>query len=184
MAGSRGVTQEIRVHCRIDRKIFQRFALFDTFRLHKRWRLPVLFAGIMTVFALVCFLSGKDQSWLPGILLLCIGLGMPAVYLGTFLSQVRKKAAALKLEKPRAMYTVTLSDADVRIHNDFRQEEDVILPWEKLWGVIRVREAIYLYALPSRAFILPDGQADVPPEQLWAFIAKHLPEEKRTVSVR
>ncbi|MDO5436430.1 MAG: hypothetical protein Q4G19_08685 [Clostridia bacterium] len=173
----RGITY----HCRIDRKIFRRFAVFDTFILHKRWRLPAIFALIMTAFAIVCFLSGKQQSWLPGTILLVIGLGMPAVYAGTFLSQVNKKAAALKLDKPRAMYTVVLSSGDVNIHNDFKQEQNVVLPWEKVWGAVRVRDAVYLYAVPSRAFILPDGQADAPAGEVWAFLGECLPKDKLTV---
>lgn len=171
----------ITIHSKIDKKIFTRFALFDTFILNKKWRLPVLFAGIMSVFSVICFLSSKKQSWLPGTLLLIIGIGMPAVYLGTFLSQVRKKAAALKMDKPRAMYTVTLSGTDINIHNDFKQEQNVVLPWEKVWGAVRVRDAVYLYAVRTRAFILPDGQGDANPSEVWAYMTDHLPPEKLTV---
>ena len=170
----------VTVHCRIDEKTFRRFALFDTFRLKKHWRLPTIFAAIMVGFAVVCYCSGKPQSGLLGTVLAVIGLGMPAVYVGTFLSQIKKKAKALKLEKPRAMYTVVLEEEDVNIHNDFKQEANVILPWDKIWGVVRVRKAIYLYAVASRAFILPDGQADAEPDGVWQYLKDHLAADKVT----
>lgn len=170
----------VTVHCRIDEKTFRHFALFDTFRLKKHWRLPTIFAVIMVGFGVVCYCSGKPQSGLLGTVLTVIGLGMPAVYIGTFLSQVKKKAQALKLEKPRAMYTVVLEEENVNIHNDFRQESNVILPWDKVWGVVRVKNAIYLYATAARAFILPDGQADAEPDEIWQYLRDHLPPEKLT----
>ena len=168
----------ITVRCRIDEKTFRDFAMFDTFRLRKRWRLPAGFLALMLVFAVVCFVSGKREGWLPGTILAVIGIGMPAVYIGSFLSQVKKKAAALKLKKPRAMYTLSLTDTDGTIHNDFKAEENVTLPWEKLWGAARVKGAIYLYATPQKAFILPDGQADAEDAAVYDYLKKHLPAGK------
>ena len=64
----------------IDGNTFIRFALFDTFRLKKRWKSPVTFAAIMTGFAVICFAVRKthDQAPLLGTVLLAAGLVLPA----------------------------------------------------------------------------------------------------------
>ena len=173
-------TTTVTVRCRIDTKLFRHFALFDTFRLKKHGRLPLIFMLIMLLFSGICFFSGKPQSWLPGTLLLLIGLGMPAVYVGSFLSGVKKQADKLKLKTPRAMYTVTLSSEGVNIRNDFKAEENVNLPWDKVWGAVRVKGAVYLYATPARAFILPEGQAEPDDAMLWSLLGSCLPKNKLT----
>lgn len=173
-------TTAVTVRCRIDEKCFRRFALFDTFYLKKRGRLPLFFLLIMAVFSGVCFFSGKPQSWLPGVLLLLIGLGMPAVYVGTFLSGVKKQSKQLGLKTPRAMYTVVLRPDGINIRNDYKAEENVNLTWDKVWGAVRRKGDVYLYATPNRAFILPKGQAEPDDDALWALLASCLPANKLT----
>lgn len=173
-------TVSVTVKCRIDKKTFRRFALFDAFRLKKRARLPLLFLLIMTVFSVICYVSGKNESWLIGSVLLLIGLGMPAVYFGSYISGVNKQADQLKMDKPRAMYTLQLSPDGVNIHNDLKAEENVSLPWDKVWGVVFVRDAVYFYAHPSRAFILPKGQAEPDDDALRRLITSCLPANKVT----
>ena len=173
-------TNTVTVRCRIDQKCFRKFALFDTFRLKKRGKLPALFLLIMLAFSGVCFFSGKPQSWLPGVLLLLIGLGMPAVYVGTFLSGVNRQSKQLGLKTPRAMYTVVLKPEGVNIRNDYKAEENVNLSWDQVWGAVRYRDDVYLYATPSRAFILPKGQAEPDDGALWALLTQCLPQNKLT----
>ena len=52
----------ITIHVKMDRQTFRRFALFDTFRLKKRWCKPALFCAILLVFAAVAFAAGREQS--------------------------------------------------------------------------------------------------------------------------
>ena len=170
----------VTVRVRLEESMFRKFALFDTFVLGKRWKLPTYFALILVGFSLVCLFSGKDESWLVGGLLMLIGLGMPAVYVFTFLYQVKQKARLFGLKTPKAMYTVTLTGNNVNIHNDYKSEPEVTLSWDKLFGAVRVKDAIYLYAVRARAFILPDGQADAEPDEVWALIGRMLPPEKRS----
>ena len=66
----------------------------------------------------------------------------------------------------------------MRITNDRKNEEAQELPWEKLYAAYRVRGSVYLYATPARAFLLPDGQADASPEELWQLLTRHM-EAKR-----
>ena len=118
------------------------------------------------------FAAGRDQSWLLGAVLLLIAVGMPAVYVGMFLSGVKGQAKKLKL--PRRVYTLNFSAAGVHIVNNLKPDEQVDLDWKKIPAAFRCKNAIYLYAAPSRAFILPEGQADAPTDELWAMMEKHL----------
>ena len=52
------------------------------------------------------------------------------------------------------------------------------LEWKNIHAAWRDKGCIYLYATPARAFLLPDGQADAPPQELWAFLATHLAKER------
>ncbi len=174
--------QRITAHVKMDYKTLRAFSLFDTFFLRKGWIRPTIFGDAFVLFALICFLAtGKEQNWLLGIVLLVIGVGMPTVYVGMFLSGVKARAKKLRLDPPRPVYTLNLSDSSVTIHNDMKQEPDVELPWQKIPAAFRVKNAVYLYATPAKAFILPDGQADASPADVWAFIASHLPEGRANV---
>ena len=163
----------ITIPVRMDHKTLRDFSLFDTFILKKHWIKPALFAAIFLVFAIICFAAtSKEQNWLLGTVMLLIGLGMPAVYVGMFLSGVKGQAKKLKL--PRRVYTLSFSSSGVHIANDLKPEEQADLEWQKIPAAFRCKQAIYLYAAPTRAFILPDGQADAPADELWAMMEKHL----------
>ena len=77
----------------IDSSDFVSFALFDTFRRKKRWKMPLLFAIIMSAFAIVCFAMRKTraQATLLGTVLLSIGLVLPLVWFLWFLNSVKKE---------------------------------------------------------------------------------------------
>ena len=170
--------REIVVKVKLNEKLFRRFALFDAFAVGKRWRLPAGFAAILIVCGGVCLLSGKPQAGLMCAVLAVIGLGMPAVYVGTYLWQVKKQSDAFGLKTPRAMYTVTLSPAGATVRNDYKTEPEVTLAWDKIFGAVRAKGAIYLYAVRTRAFILPNGQSDATDGELWALIKANLPANR------
>ena len=94
----------------IDQKDFLRFALFDTFRIKKRWKTPVLFACIMSASAAVCFAlrQSREQASLLGGVLLGIGLILPIVWYLLFLSSIRNEARKLGLSKVKAAYSLLL----------------------------------------------------------------------------
>jgi len=163
--------RSITVHVKMDRKTLRSFAVFDTFILKKQWRRPAVFSLILLAFALVClFLIDKDQHVLIGSLLLAIAICMPFSYVFMFLSGVKEQAKKLKL--PRRVYTLVVSSSGVSIQNDIKKEETVWLEWDKVHALHRRRGAIYLYAAPTRAFILPDGQADASPDELWQLMTE------------
>lgn len=174
----------ITVRVKMDYKTLRDFSLFDTFRLRRRGAKPALFSIVFVVFAVICFAAvDKEQNWLLGSVMLLIGLGMPAVYVGMFLSQVKAQAKKLRLAPARRVYTLTLSTECVTVTNDLKEEEQVRLEWEKISGAFRRKNAIYLYATAQRAFILPNGQADATPDELWAMLKENL-REGRAVEKR
>ena len=164
----------ITVPVKLDEKTFKRFSRFDMFRLRKRWRRPMGFALILIAFAVIALVSGKAQAAMLASVLLVVGLGLPLVYFGTFFSQVNLQAVRQKLKPARPVYTVRLDGNGVRVTNDQREEAPVRLRWSELQAAFRAKGCIYLYVNAARAFLLPDGQANVSPDELWACLQKQM----------
>ena len=158
----------------LDAKTFRRFCRFDTLKLRRRWVRPVIFALILVAFAVVALISRKAQSGMIAAVLLAVGLGLPLVYFGSFFSQVNVQVARFGLDKPRRVYTVTLNNDGVGVCNDQKEEAPVQLPWKEVQAAFRAKGCIYLYVNAARAFLLPDGQGNVQPEELWAYLVKHM----------
>ena len=174
--------QSIVVVSRVDAKIFRRFAYFDTYRLKKRYRAPLGFLAIMLAFALCCFFvaADKPQARLLGTVLLVVGLLLPLAYFLMFELSVRAQTS--KLKQPQKAYTLTLTEEreGVQISNG---KEQVKLPWNKIYGAYRLAGCIYLYAHPTKAFLMPDGQASVSPDELFDFLVAQI-GDKRTQDCR
>ena len=165
---------EYTIPVKLDARTFRRFSLFDALKLRKRWVRPVLFALILVAFAVVALVSGKQQAGMLATVLLVVGLGLPLVYFGTFLSQVNLQVARHKLDVPRRVYTVVLNADGVRVTNDQMAETPVQLPWKEVQAAFRAKGCIYLYVNATRAFLLPDGQGNAPAEEIWEYLVKHM----------
>ena len=164
----------ITVPVRLDAGTFKRFSRFDMFVLRRRWVRPAAFALILMAFAVVALPSGKAQSGLIASVLLAVGLGLPLVYVGTFLSQVNLQARRLKLDAPRLVYTVTLDFDGVRVVNHLKKEDAQTVRWADARAAFRRRDCFYLYVSPVRAYLLPSGQADAPDDAVWACLQAHM----------
>ena len=165
---------EYTIPVRLDAKTFRRFSRFDALKLRKRWVRPVVFALILTAFALVALLSGKAQAGMIAAVLLVVGIGLPLVYFGFFFSQVNVQVARYGLDRPRAVYTVVLNADGVKVTNDQRNEAAVQVPWKEVQAAFRAKDCIYLYVNATRAFLLPDGQGNAPAEEIWEYLVKHM----------
>ena len=121
---------------------------------------------------------GKKCWWV----LLSVGLGLPIVYVGMFLSQVNLQADKWKLGKGRPVYTVTLHSRDFTVVSDQKAGEAVTVDWKDAAQAFRMPGCIYLYASPAKVFLLPDGQADAPDQEVWAMIMTHLGADKCRIS--
>lgn len=153
----------------LDRKTFRRFAVFDALTVRKVWRRPCLFSLLMAAFAAAALLTRKEQSGLIAGVLLAVGVGLPVVYAGSFLRQVRLQADKNRLSPPRKVYTVSLTEEGLSAENHQREEETLRLGWDGVWKVWRRKGFICIYVTERRAFILPDGQADAPDDAVWAL---------------
>ena len=169
---------DITVHTKLDEKTFRRFARFDMFALRKKWVRPAVFSLIMIAFAVIALLARKEQSGMIAAVLLAVGIGLPLVYIGTFLSQVNVQAARAKLKPARPVYTVTLRDEGIRIVNDQKEEEPQEADWQSIQQAFRKKDCVYLYVTAQKAFLLPAKQADAPDKEVWEFIREHLGAEK------
>jgi hypothetical protein len=179
--GGSGMSAEtvINIPVKLDKVTFRRFAVFDTFRRQRRWRAPVLFLVILTGFSIFLFFQAdKPQSGLIGGVLLAVGLGLPLVYFSSFFISLRENV--IKHCMPRQVYTLTLTDKGVHILSNINNGEELTLDWNQLFAAYRVKGAVYLYVLPTRAFLLPDGQADAPDDELWAFLKQKLRDKCRS----
>lgn len=168
------MNRQITVNVRLDEKTFKRFSRFDMFRLRKRWVRPVVFALILLAFAVAALLTGKAQAGMIAAVLLAVGLGLPLVYFGTFLSQVNLQAAQRGLGRGRAVYAVQLDFDGITVANLQKEEPPVSVKWKDVQAAFRVKGCAYLYVNAARAFLLPDGQADVPDDAVWACIGEHM----------
>ena len=163
---------------RLDEKTFKRFAFFDIFVFRKKWIRPLVFSLILIAFAFVALLARKEQSGLIAAVLLTVGIGLPIVYVGSFLSQVRLQAVRLKLKPARRVYTVTFRETGLIVENDMKKEDLLEMDWASIHCAFRKKGCIYLYASAAKAFLLPDGQADASVQEVWEYLLGHLGREK------
>ena len=166
------------VEVKIDAGLFRSFALFDTLRRQRRWVSPAVFAGIMLVFACVCFaMRGRaEQAGLLGGVLLAVGLVLPAAYFLSFYLSIRTQIKKLKLTEARHVYTVTLRpETGVEVATE---QERASYRWDELYGAWRVKNCVYLYAAPRRAYLLPDGQVEGGADRLWALLQDAMPPQR------
>ena len=168
----------ITIPVRLDERTFRRFARIDMFSLRKRWIRPALFSLILIVFAFIALLARKEQSGMIAAVLLAVGIGLPVVYIGTFLSQVNMQAARRGLKPARNVYTVRLRNEGILVTNSQKKEDPLEMDWESVRQAFRKKGCIYLYVTAAKAFLLPNGQADVPDQEVWQFLTEHLGHEK------
>ena len=166
--------KSVTVPCKIDRKIFKRFAVYDTIVRRKCWRNPVLFTLIMSGFAAACFLARKThaQAALLGGVLLGVGLVLPVVWFGMFFSSVSRQATRSGLSPDKAQYYVTLSEEKIHVS---KGKETADFSWQDTYLARRVNGCIYLYVSPTRAFLLTDGAESA---RAWAIITAALDPAK------
>ena len=169
------------VHVMLDAGVFRRFCVFDALILRRKWLRPILFALIMAAFAVVALISRRPQSGLIAGVLLAVGLGLPVSYFGTFLWQVSGQVRRYSLKTPQRVYTVHLDGKGVSVVNDQRKEPPLSVNWADVQSAFRDGGCIYLYVNAARAFLLPDGQANVEPDVLWAYLESQLGARARRV---
>ena len=164
---------QMKTQVKIDAKLFRHFAMFDAFIRRRRWQPPVLFTGIFLFFALMAYLmrSHSPQAAMLAGVLLGVGIILPAVYLFSYLFSVRAQIKKMKLDKPRAAYTLTLDGNGVEVNAGKSVQN---YEWSKLHAAYRRPECTYLYVSPGQAYLLPHAQLLDGPDALWELLTQHM----------
>ena len=172
------MNRDIRIRVRLNAKQFRSYCAFDTFRIRRR-HLPVLIiAAVLFTLGLADLLFSKGASGTVAGLLIGLAIAVPMVIFGLYMIQIEAQVSRQGLSSTQEMYALHLCDDDVQISGLHRSAGSVRVPWSDFWAAYRAKGAVYLYASEQRAFILPDGQADVGDAQLWEFICSHMSAER------
>lgn len=156
---------------------FRAFAVFDVFTRLRRWVPMATFTGIMTVFAVLCFLlrAKAEQATLLGVVLLVVGLGLPAIYIKQFYTSVKGQIKKLGITGPTYVYALSLTPEALLVETARGAKES--FPWTDMHGAYRNEKATYLYVSSTKAYIMPDDCVENP-QALWQFLSEQLPAEK------
>lgn len=105
------MTQNVCISVQMDEKSFHDFASFDLLRHNKGWQRPAVFTAILLVCAGICLsqIGKREGAGLLTAVLAIVALGLPAVYFGTFFSNLSKQIKKLGL--PRPFYRLELDAA-------------------------------------------------------------------------
>ena len=108
------MTQNVCVSVQMDEKGFRDFASFDLLRHNKGWQRPAVFTAILLVCAGICLsqIGKREGAGLLTAVLTIVAIGLPAVYFGTFFSNLSKQIKKLGL--PRPFYRLELDAAGRR----------------------------------------------------------------------
>lgn len=162
----------------MDSKTFREFTIFDVLKRRKAWKSPVIFASILSLSALICFiLNNVDGAVLLGSVLLVVGLGMPLVYFVSFFLNIKEEEKKQKLKDGRYVYSLKLSGDDIFVKNE-TQEAHYYLT--KAYHAYRNDDAIYLYITENKAFILPSNKKSQ--DELWEHIEKYMKTRTSVIS--
>ena len=174
---------EINIHVKINPSIYRSFCHFDTFRRQRRWSVPLLVSLLLSSLSLLLLFLRPEGAETIAAVFLGLSLSVPMIVFGLYFIQIQAQISSLGLKNVPEIYYLRLLPACLVVHNARQNDTEIRLPWKDLWGAFRTKNSIYLYVRPERAFILPDGQADVSPEELWTFLQTCLGKGKcRTVS--
>lgn len=158
-------------------EVFRKFANFDTFRVRRFLRNPLIFSAIMLAFAAVCliFRDKAEQSMLLFGVLAGVGVLLPVVYVVMFELSVRQQVKKMQLSKHPLVYTLTIGSKQNGVTiNGTHGEQPVHLDWDKIHSAYRVKGCFYLYATPQKAFLLPEDQTGLSGDAFFAHLKECL----------
>jgi len=167
-------SKSITIKVVVDAGIYRRFYMFEKFsRKHGLLKI-IIFISVLSAFAALLLVR---QEIILGVVLLFFGLGLPAYNIWNFFRTLELQIKAFDLEDPKEIYSLHFTDDPIGIEvtNHGGGEEPLRYEWDKLHGAYRFDECIYLYVLPNKAFLLPDGQSDADSDALWQLFSNMLP---------
>lgn len=172
------MARQIDVRVRLDPKTFRRYCAFDAFRRRRRWFAPLMIGMVLVTASLAGLLNLVPMGGGGAGILMGLGIAVPLAAFGLYAIQVEAQIAGRRLSESPLVYALRMTPDGVRVARDPDGGNAVELGWDSLYAAFRRPGAIYLYATPERAFILPEGQASAPDEALWAYIRKYIGDGK------
>lgn len=167
------MTQTVCVSVQMDEKSFRDFAAFDLLHHHKGWQRPVVFTAILLVCAGICMsqIGRRDGAGLLSAVLTIIAIGLPAVYFGTFFSNLSKQIKKLGL--PRPFYRLELDATGLSVW--MAGEQNKADPtnqysWNTVYCAYRTERAIYIYVQQNQAYLLNESM-----DTAWSLLGSALP---------
>lgn len=173
--------QYYNIKIKLGAKSFKRFATFDM-NQNKRWKGVAVWAG--SLFLLATLLFAIQEDFTPGNVLgsICIAIAVliPTNFFRSFYSSVDKQIERMKLDPPRHVYTLELTNAKqgVTFYHAGEKQPDGRYFWDKIHAAWRTRYAIYLYVTPEKSVIIPSGTENIDLDEVWEFMTKHLNEKQ------
>ena len=170
------MTQNVCVSVQMDEKGFRDFASFDLLRHNKGWQRPAVFTAILLVCAGICLsqIGKREGAGLLTAVLTIVAIGLPAVYFGTFFSNLSKQIKKLGL--PRPFYRLLLDDEGLSVWMAGEQDKPEAsrkYAWHDMHLAYRTPNAIYLYVQQNQAYLLNDSLAAA-----WSLLQASLPAER------
>lgn len=172
------MVRQIDVPVHLDPKTFRRYCAFDAFRRRRRWFAPLMIGMVLVTASLAGLLNLVPMGGGGAGVLMGLGIAVPLAAFGLYAIQVEAQIASQRLGDSPLVYALRMTPDCVRVSKEPDGGDAVDLGWDSLCAAFRRPGAIYLYATPERAFILPEGQASAPDEALWEYIRKYLGEGK------
>jgi len=169
---------DILIRVRLSAKQFRSYCAFDTFRLRRRHLPALIITAILSTLGIAALLFGRNVSGTIAGLLIGLALAVPMIVFGLYTIQIETQVSQQGLKNAPEVYALRMNPDSVTVSGLHRSAGSTALTWYQLWAAYRVRDAIYLYASETRAFILPAGQANVSDEKLWSFLCTYMGSEK------
>ena len=171
------MTQNVCVSVQMDEKGFRDFASFDLLRHNKGWQRPAVFTAILLVCAGICLsqIGKREGAGLLTAVLTIVAIGLPAVYFGTFFSNLSKQIKKLGL--PRPFYRLELDAAGLSVWMAGEQnktEPTNRYTWNTVYCAYRTKEAVYIYVQKNQAYLLNESM-----DAAWSLLGSTLPAARR-----
>lgn len=130
-------------------KLYRDFTLYDTYLRQKRWRQLALFAGILLVSAALCLYK---KGYLLSAVLALIAVGLPVANIQNAVRFINLQCKRANLANKPLAYTLTFTPESIHVQAG---TEESSYRRDSIHRVIFRSNAIYLYVLPEKAYLLP-----------------------------
>lgn len=168
----------LRIPITLSANSFKTFANFDTMQRQKKWRYPVT-AAVAFFIAAVAMFSLQEKfpnAFIPGCIFIAVAAGISMNYFNNFNKSIQKQIEKMRLDPPRHVYTVELSDdtEGVKYYHPKEHHPAGSYSWKSVYGAWRTRNAVYLYVNEQQALLFPLSTKKINHDEVWDFISKRL----------